>query len=98
MGKACPWDIFMGEDDLHVNAHFFSVFLTLEVATVPSLKPFFSFLQTFLRCLMRPVPWVFLLLALVLQLNLLFFAPSPLEAHLCFCLCQLYVPVILLKV
>ena len=86
-------------------------FLFMEGAWVPSLKPFFALLNTCFKYLILPVPWVFLLLALTDQLStchkhnnhdlhLLFLVPTPwpLEAHRFFCLCQLCLPFILLRV
>ena len=60
--------------------------LTFLTAWDPPLQPFFSLLLMCLRCLILPVPVVFLLRALVDQLYLLFLAwkPPPLWASFLF--------------
>ena len=46
-----------------------AAFLLTEGAWVPSLKPFFSLLNTVLKCCILPVPWAHLLFALADQLS-----------------------------
>merc|ERR1712166_1054722 len=61
----------------------------------PSLKPFFNFLYTVLKCCMEPLPVALLRMALRAQLYLQHLEPPPRPASFLSCLCQLERPLLL---